>query len=270
VGDGFVKAALFVCVGVIQHRKGHVDEHRLRGLGRDLPYTGIVFALGGLALASLPPFGTFLGKSLIEDAAVKEGYGWVIAVFIFASAVTGGAVVRAAARVFLGLGAEGRSDPVFELEEEEESETDERRDRTPPVLFLPAVALLAAALAIGLVPELPHAALRAAAALQDRGSYVAAVLHGAAGIVPHLPAPKPPGAADFLYAALSVLGALALAWIALFHERLPTLIPDGVLRRAGAALWAVRRLASGRVGDYVAWIAVGVTVFGAAFAATML
>jgi hypothetical protein len=32
----------------------------------------------------------------------------------------------------------------------------------------------------------------------------------------------------------------------------------------------VRGLASGHVGDYVAWIVLGVTVFGAAFALTML
>jgi hypothetical protein len=32
----------------------------------------------------------------------------------------------------------------------------------------------------------------------------------------------------------------------------------------------VRRLNSGQVGDYVAWIVTGVTVFGAAFALTLL
>jgi len=271
VGDGFVKASLFVCVGVIQHRKGHLDEYRLRGLGRDLPFTGAVYAIGALALASLPPFGTFLGKSLVEDAAVKEGWGWVIPVFIFASAVTGGAVLRSAGRVFLGLGQAGQSRPAFELDADDQSETGENRhDRTPPVLFVPALALLVAALAVGLIPGLPRAALRAAAALQDRASYAAAVLHGAAGVVPHLPAPSAPGARDYLYAGLSTLGAVALAGVALFHQRLPALLPRAFTRRAGAVLWAIRGLNSGRVGDYVAWIAVGVTVFGGAFALTML
>jgi multicomponent Na+:H+ antiporter subunit D len=271
VGDGFVKASLFVCVGVIQHRKASVDEYRLQGTCGNLPFTGALFAVAGLALASLPPFGTFLGKSLIEDAALKEGYGWVIPVFILASAITGGAVLRSAGRVFLGLGPEGASDPVFELDQETDTETDDgSHDRTPAVLFLPALALLAAGLAIGLVPGLPHAALRAAAALEDRASYVAAVLHGAAGLVPHLPAPKAPGAADYLYAGLSSLGALALAGAALFRDRLPALLPRPLTRRAGAALWAIRSLGSGRVGDYVAWVAVGMTILGIAFASTML
>ncbi|HET8672141.1 MAG TPA: proton-conducting transporter membrane subunit, partial [Thermoleophilaceae bacterium] len=209
VGDGFVKAGLFVCVGIVQHRKGHVDEYRLQGQGRELPYTAAIFVLGALALASLPPFGTFLGKSLIEDAAVKQGEGWVIAVFVLVSAITGGAVLRSAGRVFLGLGPEGRSEPAFEVDEETETETreDESHQRTPLVLFLPAVALVAAALGVGIVPGLPGAALRGAAALQDRASYVAAVLHGAAGTVPHLPAPPPPGATDYVYAGLSVVGA---------------------------------------------------------------
>jgi multicomponent Na+:H+ antiporter subunit D len=271
VGDGFVKAALFVCVGVIQHRKGSVDEYRLQNKCGDLPYTGLVYVLGGLALASLPPFGTFLGKSLLEDAAVKEGFGWVIPVFILASAITGAAILRSAGRIFLGLGPTGKSEPAFELDEETESETDDSgRDRTPATLFVPAVMLLGASLAVGLVPGLPQAALRGAAALQDRASYVAAVIRGVAGGVPHLPAPKSPDAADYLYAGLSTLGALALAGFALFRARLPEPAPRGLVSRAGAAVWAIRRLGSGRVGDYVAWIAVGVTAFGAAFALTML
>jgi multicomponent Na+:H+ antiporter subunit D len=272
VGDGLAKASLFVCVGIIQHRKARVDEYRLHGQARDLPFTGALFALGGLALASLPPFGTFLGKSLIEDAAVRQGFGWVIAVFIIASAVTGGAVLRSVGRVFLGLGPEGESRPAFELDAGTDLETreDESHRKTPPVLFLPALGLAAAALAVGLVPELPHAALRGAAALEDRASYLAAVLHGAAGEVPHLPAPKAPGAADYLYGVLSTLGALGLAWLSLFHERMPRLAPPQITRAVGAAFWRVRLLHSGRVGDYVAWIAFGMTLFGGAFAITML
>jgi multicomponent Na+:H+ antiporter subunit D len=267
-----VKASLFVCVGVIQHRKGRVDEYRLQGQARDLPYTGALFVLGGLALASLPPFGTFLGKSLIEDAAVKEGYAWVIAVFILASVLTGGAVLRAAGRVFLGLGPAGESEPAFEVDEETDTETgdDERHDRTPAVLFVPALALAGAALAIGLIPDLPRAALRGAAALEDRGSYVAAVIRGAAGTAPRLPAPKAPGAADFVYAGLSTFGALGIAGIGLFHPRLPALVPRRALHALGAAIWRVRLLSSGRVGDYVAWIGLGMTVFGGLFALTLL
>jgi multicomponent Na+:H+ antiporter subunit D len=272
VADGFVKASLFVCVGIVQHRRGRVDEYRLRGQGRDLPYTGALFALGGLLLASLPPFGTFLGKSLIEDAAVNEGYDWLIVVFVLASALTGGAVLRAAGRVFLGLGSPGESDPTFELDEETDTETgeDERHDVTPAVLFVPAALLLAGALVLGLIPGVAQAALRAATVLVDRAAYVAAVLQGAAGTAPHVAAPEPPRAPDFLYGTVSTLGALAVAGVALFHERLPRVAPRRVARGGGALIWRMRRLHSGHVGDYIAWVTAGVALFGGAFALTLL
>jgi multicomponent Na+:H+ antiporter subunit D len=48
--------------------------------------------------------GTFRGKALIDSAAEHTGYGWVPAVLVLTSIVTGGALLRAAGRVFLGLG----------------------------------------------------------------------------------------------------------------------------------------------------------------------
>jgi len=51
-----------------------VDELDLRRKGRQLPLVvvGILFLAGVLGLAGLPPFGTFLGKGMIEDAAEKQ------------------------------------------------------------------------------------------------------------------------------------------------------------------------------------------------------
>ena len=59
----------------------------------------------GLAVASLPPFGPWLGKALIDDAAREAGAGWVVMpVFAIASILTGAAILRATARVFAGVG----------------------------------------------------------------------------------------------------------------------------------------------------------------------
>ena len=69
VGDGFVKASLFVAVGIAQYRLHGVEEARLHGHGQRLWFPASIFALGGLAVAGLPPFGPFLGHALIEDAA---------------------------------------------------------------------------------------------------------------------------------------------------------------------------------------------------------
>jgi multicomponent Na+:H+ antiporter subunit D len=95
-----VKAALFAGAGVLVDRFGSVDEPELHGRGRELRGIGAVFAVGGVALAGLPPFGPGLGKALSEEAAG----GWPTAAFVLVSAGTGGAVLRVAGGVFLGLG----------------------------------------------------------------------------------------------------------------------------------------------------------------------
>ena len=65
-----VKAALFLCVGILWRRFDSVDEHHLRGRGRDMVGTGLLFALGGLSLAGLPPLTMFLGKGMIEREGI--------------------------------------------------------------------------------------------------------------------------------------------------------------------------------------------------------
>src|SRR5579872_5631822 len=61
-GHAFVKAALFLCVGIVLHRLRSVNETWLHGRGRRLPVTGIIFTAAALGLADLPPFATFLGE----------------------------------------------------------------------------------------------------------------------------------------------------------------------------------------------------------------
>ncbi|HZE06484.1 MAG TPA: proton-conducting transporter membrane subunit, partial [Solirubrobacteraceae bacterium] len=140
LADGFGKATLFACVGIVQHRLGSVGQRRLHGRGRHLPATGAVFAAAGFLSASLPPFGPFLGKSMIEDAAIKVGYGFVPPLVAVASGLCGAAILRAAARVFLGWGdvEEEQEDPA---DEATERETSEGAGHTPAVMFVPTLLL---------------------------------------------------------------------------------------------------------------------------------
>src|SRR5207248_500548 len=71
VSHGLLKGALFLCVGMLLNAVNSVDELVLRGRGRVLAPTGVIFALCALAIAGPPPFGTFLGKSLIEEGATE-------------------------------------------------------------------------------------------------------------------------------------------------------------------------------------------------------
>jgi multicomponent Na+:H+ antiporter subunit D len=112
VGDGLVKASLFVAVGALELRRGSVDEAALYGRGRDLKALGTVFAVAGLALAAVPPFGPFLGRAMIEDAATKQGLGWIAPILVLASALVGGGVLRIVRTVFLGRGPQPPPHPA--------------------------------------------------------------------------------------------------------------------------------------------------------------
>src|SRR5205807_9976226 len=72
--------------------------------GRKQQLLGWVLIVAGLALAGLPPFGTGMGKALGEDAGTAAGYWWTPILFVAVSALTAGAVLRVAGRVFWGLG----------------------------------------------------------------------------------------------------------------------------------------------------------------------
>jgi len=248
VGDGLVKASLFVAVGALELRRGSVDEAALYGRGRELKALGTVFAIAGLALAALPPFGPFLGRAMIEDAATKEGLGWIAPILVVASALVGGGVLRVVRTVFLGRGAVPPRHPA--CREAVAEETDLARGRTPSPTIATGTTLLVLGLAWGLVPGLIDAATHAAARFTDHAGYAASVLRGTAASAP-APAGEAPTAAAWLYGLAS--GVLAVAFALL------RTMPEGPLRA----------LHSGRIGDYVAWTAVGAAAIASVFALTL-
>ena len=267
VAHGFAKAALFMGVGIMLHRFGTVDEYELRGRGRELPGVAAgMFVVGGLVLAAAPMLGTFFGKSLIDESALTHGYWWLPAVLVIAAAVTGGAVLRAAGRVFGGYGP---AEPHPAAPQEHEGvETVTERDHTPATMLAPAAVLTACAVVVGLVPGVVHAIEHASQRFMERGAYAATVLHGAHPRVPTAP-PSSLHASDFIYASLSLTLALALAWAALSREPLSRHAPRALMHGGRRALAALRALHSGHVGDYVAWLTFAVATLGGLFALTL-
>ena len=267
-GHGLVKAALFLCTGIILHRLGSVNETWLHGRGRPLRVTGVVFTLAGLGLADLPPFATFLGQGYIDTSAGAHGLPWTLAVFIACGILTGGAVLRVAGGVFYGLGDAPSEDPEMAREaDEEKSETDTGKQRTPLTMIIPPAILVGAALVIGVVTQLGPVVQAAAIRFQDQAGYNATVLAGA-----HIAHPVAIAAAEstgitateVLTGVGSAAGALMLAFLALYWRRLP------LLRRGyepGTGLVApLRRFQSGVVNDYVTWIVLGLACVGGALA----
>ncbi|QKV91527.1 NADH dehydrogenase [Streptomyces sp. NA02950] len=255
LGHAGVKAALFACTGILLDRYSSVDEYELFGRARELPLAGAVFAVGGLALCGLPPFGTGLGKAVAEEAAGHTA-GWLPALFVLVSAVTGGAVLRAALRVFAGAGRRPRNGPQSgpETTGEEEPETRGRLGRVPVTMLGVSVALLAAALAVGLAPAVAAGAGRAGALFADGTGYRGAVLDGRAAAAPSFTAPHW-SAAGVLLGLLSTALAVALAQVAV--RRGPA------AGGAAAVLAPLRRLQSGHIGDYVAWTVAGTALLAA-------
>ncbi|MEU6474900.1 complex I subunit 5 family protein [Streptomyces massasporeus] len=239
LGHAGVKAALFACTGILLDRYGSVDEHALHGRARPLRSVGVLFAVGGLGLAGLPPFGTALGKSLAEEAAGTP----LTVLYVLASAITAGAVLRVAARVFLGLGPrpqEPEEGAGYETTGSgEEPETRQRLSRVPDTMTVVPAVLLAASLAVGTVPGF---AVAVAHAVQEAGT--GGLVHTSVHWTP----------LGVLLGLASAALALALAAVAVARPRL--------LAAPGRAL-PLRRLQSGHVGDYVAWLLVGTSLLGA-------
>ena len=259
IGDGCAKAALFACVGIVQHRLGNVTQQRLFARGLRIRRTGALFALGGLLLASLPPSGAFLGKSMLDDSLITAGYGWAVAVVVVCSILTGGAVLLAAARVFGGLGPRPPGDR-FSEEEGPEPEVAGSRDRTPRVMAWPAVALAAASIAVGVIPGIDDAATAAAERFVERPTYAREVMSSQRVDVPSVDAP-PLRSIDWPLGAASVLGAVAVAGFGLRRSR-PTAALATTVAHMGRPLRVIRAAHSGHVGDYVAWLVAGAAVLG--------
>ncbi len=262
VGIGLTKAALFMCAGVLLHRFATIDEFDLHGRGRELPITGVLTVVGALLLAGIPPFTTFMGKSLLEESSSAVGYGWLIAVYVVVSAVTGGAVLRAAGRVFLGWGpSQGAHPGQARAAEERVDETHGERDRTHPLMVIVPAVLLVGVLVLGLIPGAVPGAERAAAQFTDHAAYSGWVLHGL-----HVPLPVVPSshtsAADYAYGAVSAIGVLVMAAIGLFGRPVRESLPAVVSRPASTAVAALRGLHNGHIGDYIAWWTAGVSLIG--------
>jgi multicomponent Na+:H+ antiporter subunit D len=263
VGHGFNKAALFMCTGVLLHRFATIDEYDLHGRGREVPIVGILFAIGGVLLATAPPFTSFAGKSLLESASTEGGYGWLIGVFLVVSALTGGAVLRVTGRIFLGWGPSQGPDPS-QARAAEERVDEERgaRDHTPATMVAVPALLLVCAAVVGLVPGVVPGVEQLAARFTDHAAYARWVLHGV-----HVPLPEVASShvatVDVLASLLAVGGAFGAAALGLFGRPLRESVPARLREPARDALRGLRHLHSGQIGDYVAWWSVGAALLGA-------
>ncbi|HLH09535.1 MAG TPA: proton-conducting transporter membrane subunit [Terriglobales bacterium] len=256
-GHGLVKASLFIGAGILLHRYGSVDELELRGRAQRHHFSGIVFLLGALGLAGVPPNLTFLGEHAIDHAATLVHQDWIPVIFAFSGAITSAAVLRVYGRVYLGWG--DRESLRTGKQIPEERETAGPHHRIPAVMILPAFLMVIAALGLTLTPKLRRAAETGAFTMADTAAYQSRVLDGA-----HLPNTfAPPGQTALTPTLIStscaiVFGLLLAAW------SLSPLWPkqDVIVRPFKLVMGGLRSLHSGHVGDYVAFLTLGAAAIG--------
>lgn len=74
VSNAFVKAVLFLTCGNIKAHYGTKKISELRGLIREMPFSGLSFMLGVFALLGFAPFGSFLGEVVMLSSMIEGPY----------------------------------------------------------------------------------------------------------------------------------------------------------------------------------------------------
>ena len=252
IGHGLVKGALFMIAGVLLASLGGIDELGLRGRGRDIWPAGVALAVAGLLLGGAPLGLLDAGARLIDRAASDAGAEWIVAPIILGTACTGAAVLRAAGRIFLGWGEMPGEEERAPSEEEAE-----KANRPLWLMMIPLSLLLLLAMIAGM-GDAGGLAGRAAARFiaWDGGASLGQLA------TPHVPPPEAPSHpfVPWLTVGLSIL----IAGHDLSRGRLPRLwlaLSDRLLE----PLFVIDRLHNGVVGDYVAWIVVGLALLSLSF-----
>ncbi len=254
VGHGLIKGGLFIATGILVYHFRSVDEKQLHGRCCRLKITGVLFLLGGLALAGLPPFGTWAGKGIIEESARGLGYGWLVPFFTLGSVLTGGAVLRAGGGIFFNLGDLDPFSSSAPSSGEEGAEAEKSRGPTPVLMLLPMVLLLLGSLGAGLLPQGQEIAAQAAARFVDRDGYRGAILAGERRVAPPAARVDRPGFEGGLIAAA---GAVALAVLFMAPGPLHGRATERIKSIVRGPVDLLRRVHSGYIGDYVIWFMAG-------------
>jgi NADH-quinone oxidoreductase subunit L len=185
----FFKALLFLAAGSVIHAVGTQDLFKMGGLRKPMRLTAAAFAIGGLALAGIPPFAGFWSKDDILSAVYSQlgshpDY-WPFFLLAFAAVfLTAYYIFRA---WFLAFSGDHSRDPSLPHGHE-----------GPWVMQVPLVILSALAVGAGLLIFVP--------------GFQSLLLSGAGvgGIPPVY------GTTDLLLSAASValgVGGIALAWV---------------------------------------------------------
>jgi NADH-quinone oxidoreductase subunit L len=277
----FFKALLFLAAGSVIHAVRTQDLFRMGGLGRAMPLTSVAFAIGGAALAGIPPFAGFWSKDAVLGSVYAAATGqpayWPFFVLALVTVyLTGYYIFRAWFLVFSGDRARDAELP--------------HAHEPPWTMRVPLVVLSALATVGGLfvfVPAfralLPGVGIPPAYGPTELLVSAASVALGVAGVatawmlwgngrVPEVPAGSPLQPfrtlllqryyLKYAYDRIGQGGVYAIARASDFFDRF---VIDGTVHgfeRVFADLsQRLRRIQSGVVSDYAAYVVAGLVGF---------
>ncbi len=156
---GLFKALLFLSAGSVLHATGTRQIDQLGGLLKSMPWTGLAFLLGAVAICGLPPLNGFVSELLVYLGLIRMLVGsgdrlWLTGAFAAPALALVGALavacfVKAFGVAFLGHARSDRARTAHE---------------NGPLMLLPMAALAAGCLVIGLAASLIAPILDAAVA----------------------------------------------------------------------------------------------------------
>src|SRR5262249_12259411 len=99
----FVKALLFLTAGNVLHMMhGTTDMRNMGGLNHKMPWSSLLFLLGALAMAGIPPLAAFFSKDMILEEEWHAGLRSLFIVGVIVSILTAFYLIRAHIFTFYG------------------------------------------------------------------------------------------------------------------------------------------------------------------------
>lgn len=102
---GFIKAALFLCVGAVIYQTGKTKAQEMSGIGKEMPVLMICYTIVSLGLIGIPPFGGFISKWHLAMGALSSGISVVNwlgpAVLLVSALLTAGYLLPVSIQGFL-------------------------------------------------------------------------------------------------------------------------------------------------------------------------